>query len=249
MPTVASQPSAVRLWGQLSEIARACIDTAFPPLCSACREYNEQHPDLCELCDRRVQITDTPACLTCHTPWLDRGHRLKCCEFPLPLYSYGHYDSPLRELVLDFKFHGMTSLADVLVERLLVVHPELKKELGGSILVPIPLHLSHERIRGYNQAALLAESLARMCDAEVHGSLVWRPEKRRQQAKLSLEQRSTNVTGAFALAEISDAQSARVVIVDDVVTSGATVREVSRTLSSGGWKVSAVVSAASNYLW
>jgi ComF family protein len=249
MLSVPSQTNPIRLWAQLSDIASACIDTAFPPLCTACREYNDNYPDLCPACDRRVQITDTPACLNCHTPWLDCGRRIKCCESPLPLFSYGHYESPLREMVLDLKFHGMTSLADILIGRLIVVHPELKKELEGVILVPIPLHTSHERIRGYNQAALLAECLVKTCHASINEDIIWRFEKRHQQAKLSLEMRATNVTGAFALSEVSDDKSKKIVIVDDVVTSGATVREVARILRAGGWKVTAVVSAASNYLW
>ena len=249
MPSVASQTNPSRLWRQLSDIASACIDTAFPPLCTACKDYNERHPDLCPECDRQIQITDTPACLNCHTPWLDKGRRVKCCESPLTLYSYGHYESPLREMILDLKFHGMTSLADILIERLLVVHPELKKALEDAILVPIPLHTSHERVRGYNQAALLADCLANFCNASVNEDIIWRSEKRHQQAKLTLEKRATNVAGAFTLAEVHADQGGKLIIVDDVVTSGATVREVARTLRAGGWNVSAVVSVASNYLW
>lgn len=249
MAGVGTETSAARVWKNVTALAQACVDTAFPPLCSACREFNEHHPDLCECCNSRVQITETPACLTCHTPWLDKGKRLKCCESPLPLNSYGHYETPLREMILDLKFHGMTLISDVLVERLLTVHPDLRQSLSRSILVPIPLHVSHERVRGYNQAALLAESLSRQTQSEVRTDIVLRLQKRQQQAKLALDKRPSNVAGAFAIAEDIGEVSVPVAIIDDVVTSGATVREVARVLASRGIKVESVISAASNYLW
>jgi ComF family protein len=152
-------------------------------------------------------------------------------------------------MILDFKFHGMTSLADVLVDKLMVVHPELVAQLDGTCLVPVPLHPSHERGRGYNQAELIAHVLSERCTVDVRNDIVTRTDKRKQQAKLALDQRAANVSGAFAIDTTSDQVGGKIAIVDDVVTSGATVREIAKILRAGGYKPIMVISIASNYLW
>jgi len=117
------------------------------------------------------------------------------------------------------------------------------QSLQAIMLVPIPLHVSRERYRGYNQAELFAKQLAVLLNLPVRKDILFRVEKRKPQAKLKLEKRADNIKGAFTVIEEAE-RGERVILVDDVVTSGATAKEAKKELEKAGYKVCAVVAIA-----
>jgi ComF family protein len=120
------------------------------------------------------------------------------------------------------------------------------RKLSPAALVPIPLHPSREYVRGYNQAALFASELAPLIDMPVDGNLLIRLKKRRPQARLKQARRATNIRGAFVLAPdyTSEEHAERVILVDDVVTSGQTIFEARRTLARAGLSVVGAIAIA-----
>ena len=159
---------------------------------------------------------------------------------------------PVDDLIRQLKYHGVTANARVLG----VLLAQTAQECGGEmprLLVPVPLHASRLRERGFNQAAALARYAGRMLDIPSAGNLVRRVRDTPSQTSLSVEQRHRNVRGAFAvngaraLRKLSGA--GHVAIVDDVVTTGSTVAELKLTLLAAGvrwvdvWAVARVVQA------
>jgi len=106
----------------------------------------------------------------------------------------------------------------------------------GALAVPVPLHPRRERVRGFNQAALIAEEFAARNGLEYRGTVLSRLRNTASQVTLSLEQRKKNMEGAFLVREPSAVKGRRVMLFDDVATSGATLEEAARVLKAAGAK-------------
>ncbi|GAC1429692.1 MAG: hypothetical protein NVSMB65_03170 [Chloroflexota bacterium] len=143
--------------------------------------------------------------------------------------SAGTYGDVLKQAVFALKYHRRQAIAPTLAEVLLPAARPLMRT--GDVFVPVPLHPSRERERGYNQAALLARALAAalLLDGAgafaVRDDLLLRVRATADQTRLGPEERRRNMAGAFALAPARDAYppAGRLWLVDDVVTTGATL--------------------------
>lgn len=148
--------------------------------------------------------------------------------------SLGPFDGPLRDVIHALKYRGRTRavgrLAALLLER-----PEARAVLSGSgVLVPVPLHPRRREQRGFNQSELLARALARECGLRVAGSALVRRTDTPAQTGLSAAARRRNVAGAFAVRRRAEIGGRVVVLLDDVLTTGATARECARALLEAG---------------
>ena len=222
----------------------AILDFILPPLCLGCAEYTESDFAICEKCDEKIRYLSQPLCLGCEEfvsqPRADCDN---CREKALILYALGEYSPPLSDIIIQFKFKGITTPAKRLASQLCDCFGERLESTRADFLVPIPLHISHERTRGYNQAALFARELAQLLAIPVNETLLARTRKRRPQAKLQLADRARNINSVYnAISDSEDRYD--LLLVDDVVTSGATVKEAARTLTAAGHRVKGVVSIA-----
>ena len=222
---------------------RGLLDFVFPPLCLGCASFNDDQYDICEKCLAAIDRYQNPICLSCESVITNNAKCPACGEKSLPLFAFGNYCNPLNEIVIQFKFHGITSPATILADLINQQFGERIASLNATALVPIPLFPSRENSRGYNQAVLLAEQLSVRLALPVRGDIIFRIRKRKPQAKLNLRQRATNIKGVFSVVEPSEKQR-RVILVDDVVTSGATVREATKILTEANYSVSAVIAMA-----
>jgi ComF family protein len=180
-------------------------------------------------------IAPGPFCDACGDPppvprtWLD----------DVPLIAGGAYAGSLAAAIRRFKYGRSPQHSGPLSSWLA---PRLASELGpGLCWVPVPLHPERLAERGYNQAALLAAGLARRLSGSALPRLVFRTRDTARQARLSRAERQRNVHDAFAL---RGRAPARVVLVDDVVTTGATALGCARALDRAGVEVAAVVALA-----
>jgi ComF family protein len=153
---------------------------------------------------------------------------------PSPLdyvHSAALYEGPLREAIHAFKFRGKRALVRPLAD---LVVEACRDTLAGQpvVLVPVPLTRERRAERGFNQAALIAERVARELRLVVRPRWLRRVRSTRPQSDLSAAERQANVRGAFAAA--SAVEGRHVVIVDDVFTTGATVGECARALRGEG---------------
>jgi ComF family protein len=220
--------------------AATIIDFVYPPLCAGCGE-NADNPSLvCEQCRNRFDLYSHPFCLVCRA-MLDKPACPTCRSECIPLFAFGNYVDPLKRIVLELKFHSVTQPLRHIVEEFTKAFGEDITARRPDCLVPVPLHPGRAYSRGYNQAELIARELADRLQVPVDLELVVRSGKRRPQQDLPASRRADNIRGVFELTAIST-DPRRIVIVDDVVTSGQTAKELARTLIEGGHRVVAVAS-------
>jgi len=165
---------------------------------------------------------------------LDETGRCMLCRRELrgfdAVYSYGSYDGTLRQLIHIFKYGGVRPLAGPFGRFLAQALP---RESTFDVIVPMPLHWFKQWQRGFNQADLLAAEIARKWNVPVR-KLVRRRRSTAPQAGLTNAKRRENVRGAFRIAGRRRLDGLRVLLVDDVVTTGATASACARVLKRAG---------------
>ncbi len=187
-------------------------------------------------------------CASCRTPFanafpLDDDGRCALCRSGATgfdaAYSFGAYEGHLRQLIHVFKYERVRTLARPLAEYLAAAYP---REQRFGALVPMPLHWRRYWSRGFNQSALLARELGRRLGIPV-APLVRRRRCTEPQAGLTNSRRRLNVAGAFA-ARGGAARFGRLLLIDDVLTTGATASACARALKRGGAGYVAVLTLA-----
>jgi ComF family protein len=146
------------------------------------------------------------------------------------VYSYGSYEGTLRKLIHLFKYDGVRPLARALGESLALALP---RDQSFDAIVPMPLHWWKRWQRGFNQADLLAREISRRWNVPVRG-VVTRQRATAPQAGLTNSQRRLNVSGAFRVKRGIRLKGLRVLLVDDVLTTGATASACARALKRAG---------------
>lgn len=182
-------------------------------------------------------------CSLCGKPKLVQGRVHQCArKFYLEdAYAWGKYQDPLRKAIRRLKYSRDIGLGDALAQHLVWLAESNK--IKAEIIVPVPLGKKRQKERGYNQAALLARSLALICGIPIKTSALVRTRETASQVGLSLEERRLNVAGAFAAHSVK-VKDKYVLLVDDVLTTGSTLEAAAEALHrSGARKIEAVVVA------
>ncbi len=226
-----------------NEYIQNLLDFIFPKLCLGCGEYCENDKDICGNCERRFQLIKLPYCLHCMNYMNDEIVCEICSDKTFALYSYANYADPIREIIIQFKFKGITTPADLFAKRIYALYANLLEKYNADFLVPIPLHNSRENKRGYNQASVLAKKLGELSSIELNESLIFRTTKRKPQARLAVSERKKNIDSVFQVEQKAD-EKYKCILIDDVVTTGNTVFEAAKELENSGYRVVAVVSIA-----
>jgi ComF family protein len=227
------------------------LDIVFPPVCLTCGgPIAPERRHLCGAClDRIVPITH-PLCTVCGRPFLtpgDADHLCGACMTRRPPFaearSFGVYGGVLLEAVHLFKYRHRTSLRTVLAE-LVVKHEWGDFDPGRyDVMVPVPLYRRRLYERGFNQAMLLCRGIGEAWGIRIDETGLARTRQTAPQIRLTVAQRERNVRGAFA-AKDGVFVGRRVLLVDDVYTTGATVSECSRILLNAGAEAVGVLTVA-----
>lgn len=212
-----------------------------PPHCLLCGQDADAARDLCRACERDIALNRV-ACPRCAVPLSAPAPLCGECLQRAPPFAaafapfvYGH---PLDLLVTKLKFgHSLAAgrvLAELWLDAIAAAAPP-----RPDLLVPVPLHAARLRERGYNQALELARPLANALRAPLADRLLSRPKATAAQANLDAKTRRKNLRGAFVvdLAAIGgrDPATTRIALVDDVMTTGTTLRECARVLRRAGF--------------
>jgi ComF family protein len=222
--------------GAWSHAARLALDIALPTLCVACREPVDGE-GVCPECWAKLSFIAPPFCPRLGIPFVyDPGPDMLSMEAISnpPAYARARaavrYDDVARTLVHALKYQDRTDLAPAMGRWMARAGRELLDD--ADVLVPVPLHWRRAWGRRFNQSGALARVIERQSGVKVVAEALRRIRPTQQQVGLSRPQRASNVQGAFKVASAEQSQIAgrRVVLIDDVLTSGATVDTCARAL-------------------
>lgn len=221
--------------GQAGLLARDVLALLVPPLCVACeRKLGSDERWLCRSC--RIA-------LACEARPMRRDIEIQDGRTLEVRYCL-RYTPRVSRIIAEMKYGDKPGLAPVLAPFLAFALGE--RTLPGTVVVPVPVHASKRRERGYNQSLLLAESLAGVIDLDVRDMLL-KTRITVSQTTLEKDRRVTNVVGSLRPRETGSTLPGRVLLVDDVVTTGSTLGECARALFGAGVKEISACTVAASY--
>lgn len=227
-----------------AKVLRELGGLVFPPACQLCNRLAQ--PPICAKCAASFEAIGPPLCLHCGRPFDPQGQAGPLCagcragqQVLASARSFGLHVGTLREAVNALKFGGRTRIAPPLAHLLAgliggeppAALPLAERPQG---IVPVPLHPTRRGERGFDQAKLLAQTLAELTGVPLRAGLLVRTRPTRPQIGMSPTERRANVRGAFALRYPLPRGGVRILLVDDVYTTGSTLEECARTLRRGG---------------
>jgi len=234
----------------LARIGRLALDGLLPPLCLGCRCPVADPGTLCPTCWGRLSFVSPPFCAVCGLPFeVDPGPGALCGDCLAQPHRFGRaravlrYDSAARPLILAFKHGDRLEAAPAFAAWMARAGADLLD--GADLLVPVPLHRWRLLARRYNQAAILALSLARRTGVEMAPRALLRRRATPSQGHLGRAARQSNLAGAIGPGpQAARVAGRRVVLVDDVLTSGATADACARALCGLGARTVDVLTLA-----
>ncbi|MEQ8210386.1 MAG: ComF family protein [Lacipirellulaceae bacterium] len=236
-----------RLPGLFEEFRRRSLDLVFPPTCLACEAdltsdfWEAEGGLLCGACRRQIVLLQEPLCPVCASPVPEAGGvRLDCgvCRNNKPRFdrtiALGEYEGLLRDLILRMKSETRKLVARSLLafawkER----HQELR-DLGVDAICAVPTHLIRQWQRGVNGPHVLASALSKELGVPFASKLLYRKSNTPPQAGLSRAARSRNIRGEILVRNRLMKKFQHVLLVDDVLTTGATANECAKVLKRAG---------------
>ena len=243
MQLTATLPSRLRHFG------RTIVDAVLPPRCLACGAVVDEPDALCGRCWAAINFFAPPWCAVCGLPFpYPMGEGAVCAACAREQASWDRaravlrYDRHSRRLVLALKHGDRTHLARALGRWMRRAGGEILD--GADFIVPVPLHWTRLFARRYNQAGLLAHAIHAAGVPPVAPDWLVRRRRTPSQGRLGPLARARNVQGAFALRPGRSVKGRRLVIIDDVLTTGATVEECARVLRRAGAEFVGVLTLA-----
>jgi competence protein ComFC len=254
------------LWRILTTGFRGWYETAldfvFPAECQCCAGFlgDRRVMTICASCWEAIPIIQPPGCPRCGIPYpVESAFRAtptflcKECRTTAPFFdravSVGYYAGVLEETIKQFKFHHRRAFGRPLAQLMLTHLPPDLDLSGYHGVIPVPLHPKRQRERGYNQAAILAKELSR----HLHLPLLRNHLRRvrpteHQTAQTGRRARQQNVKDAFQVRHPDTLQNQDVILVDDIMTTGATANECAKTLKRAGARSVLVLSLSRRVL-
>lgn len=238
-------------------VLQGLLDLILPPICLACDQTiaaGDSKRLVCRRCRTLLRAAPPPTCPRCAAPRLITGREQddrceECREWPPELVraasAFLMYP-PADRIVHQLKYRGWAALAEVMAEAMVAAAQSIDAARRVDVVMPVPTTESRLRERGYNQAELLARTVANRLNRNCE-LIIERTTSSSTQTTLQPAARGANVAGAFRLR--SDAvkiaeKAPHVLIVDDVLTTGATVIECTRTLFEAGARCTSVLTYA-----
>lgn len=229
--------------GRIRRFGEAILDLLLPRSCAGCQSVwlSTAEGLWCESCLRELPWISSPICPTCGTPYPSSpsapDHLCgECALSGMPFdtaRSAVEHEGVVRDRIHQFKFGGRLHWVPALVA---LLDRTFHSECPGRVdmIIPVPLHVRRLKERGYNQSALLAGRLARRLGFPARFDVLERIRWTDPQTRLNREDRQKNVKGSFRVNTPNAVKGKRILLVDDVFTTGTTLMECSKALKNGG---------------
>lgn len=217
------------------------LNLLFPPQCLNCDARVPTHGTLCQPCWQQIQFISDPMCDCCGLPFdYDIGSNALCanCMQTRPLYTHARaafrYDEYSRRLVTRLKYSDQTQLANIYGAWLAKAGADLIA--GSDIIIPVPLHYFRFVQRRFNQSALLAQAVSKKTKVKNISNGLKRIRHTTPQTGLTKTQRKDNVKGAFVVNPryAASIKGKNILLIDDVLTTGSTIEQCTKTLLKAG---------------
>ncbi len=237
----------------MKEIMTGIADVIFPPRCVTCGVILEEHGPLpfCPQCTAGIRYIRTPLCPRCGIPFTSQEEEDHLCggclvtQRPFAVArAVGLYEETLLTAIHLFKYRGRIGIGKVLGSIMADFAGEIWDMKVFSVIMPVPLHRKRLRERGFNQAVVLARKIAKRFDIPLDFLTLRRQRFTAPQVGLGHEARSANVRGAFTVRKPERTTGQRVLLVDDVYTTGSTLVECAGTLLNAGAESVAILTLA-----
>ena len=227
------------------ELWKFLINSILPPRCIHCGCILSEHNGLCAECFKKIRFISEPMCACCGRPFdgekeVAFGKTLYCAmclkkkkKLLTMQRSAFIYDDFSKNLILDFKFNDKTSSAETLANMLYNAGRDIWKE-KPDVLLPVPLHRRRLLQRKYNQSALLVKYLSAKTGIPADYFSLVRQQNTVPQVSLSGKERRRNLISAFSAVKPENIKNRKVVLIDDVTTTGTTLEECAKVLHKAG---------------
>jgi competence protein ComFC len=224
-----------------SDLFRAIASLVYPPACTICSASVGLREYLCVDCEAKLSRIAPPFCAKCSEPFdgaitntfscANCSHRVLYFEAAVSAYRSRGI---ARHVILNFKYGRQVHLCHLVASWLIAALDDLRlRERTFDAIIPVPLHPAKQRERGFNQAALLAERLAPRLGIPVR-PMLQRVRFTTTQTAFDRAERIQNLRHAFRLRGNGDVRNLRVLLIDDVLTTGSTLSECARVLKENG---------------
>lgn len=226
---------------RLSAVWESIFDLLFPPRCAYCQRSGAY---LCPTCAQQAELPQSPICFRCGrlqtNPSVTCDFCLRRDDWSLTwVRAATLYTGPIQAAVHKLKYDGQKELAPFLGRYLVAAYhqqpwtnPAEESSLALDFIVPVPLHAKRFQERGFNQASLIAEAFTKSTNLPLAKSLLTRERYAESQINFGFEERQINVEDAFQIH--ANIAGKKILLVDDVYTTGATLNECAKTLRIGG---------------
>lgn len=227
--------------GFFTHIFKTFVDFILPPHCPICKKSLQSCHGLCPDCFAHIRFITTPLCARCGRPFefqiIEEPLCGTCCTKE-PIFKKARtafvYDAYSRELILPFKHGDKTEMTPLLTTFLMTAGAELFPEID--VILAVPLHKTRLIKRKYNQAGLLAKSVAIKAQKPYLPHVLIRHKATPSQGHMKSADRKKNVAGAFNIKHADLIKNKRILLIDDVYTTGATLNECAKVLLKHGAK-------------
>ena len=229
--------STFTLAGRFVKFLKVLFDFFVPPVCLVCGKDTEEEL-VCQECINLLSPIEKRFCILCGNPFTKREVCKYCKDYKLSLSrirSLYKFEHPLPLLIHEFKYKNKRKLGEIFGKKMAVLvrsDPYLK---NAELIIPVPLHPSKKRERGYNQSEIIALQISQDMGIRML-NILKRVKNTRTQTELSVQERRRNVEGAFVLLQEfkETIKGKKVLLVDDVITTGATLDACSEVLLKNG---------------
>jgi len=226
---------------KLNPLGAAIVSLLYPPVCAGCGRDVRSHEYLCHECESQLTRIVPPFCSKCSEPFA--GEITNPFDCANCAHRKLYFDAAVsafrsrgiaRHVILDFKYGRKAHLRHLVASWLLAAMQDNRiRDREFDLIVPVPLHPARQRERGFNQAALLADLVSQKLSVPA-SPLLQRIRYTTTQTAFDRAERMENLRGAFRLRKKADVQQLRVLLIDDVLTTGSTLSECARVLKGAG---------------